>query len=316
MRTIEKMATYAKGIMLAAFMTVGLSAVNAQEEGGNTETGSESKTYAPATASDFWRGENVENTKEAYVFNVGAKTFITNDNTAKETDIKNASVWTITNNNDTYAFNSDNYKINMEGTNLGATSSWSTSISTSAATNFTLEISGNTDNGTAYKLKKTIKVGFISKKDETRYLNVDGSKYSAAKTKSTYNDWLFISATQKEAYEDYTSLYNEAISLLGNEKLAENDEVKQTLETALEATAASDYSKYENDAKTLKDAIAVAKKAIEDIPNGIHCIKPATAGEAKVAAIYGMNGVRNAQLTKGINIVKMNDGSVKKVLVK
>lgn len=37
---------------------------------------------------------------------------------------------------------------------------------------------------------------------------------------------------------------------------------------------------------------------------------------AKAEAIFSVNGVRNAQLNKGLNIVKMSDGSVKKIMVK
>ena len=42
--------------------------------------------------------------------------------------------------------------------------------------------------------------------------------------------------------------------------------------------------------------------------------EPAT--NAEPAAIYNISGVRVSALTKGINIVKMADGKVKKVIVK
>jgi len=87
------------------------------------------------------------------------------------------------------------------------------------------------------------------------------------------------------------------------------------LESALKSTATSSYDKSKTDNKTLQNAIDAAKKAIEDITNGINTIN-GSAINANVTAIYGINGVRNSKLTKGINIVKMSDGTVKKILVK
>ena len=59
-------------------------------------------------------------------------------------------------------------------------------------------------------------------------------------------------------------------------------------------------------------------KEVEDFLNtttGIETIKPAN-GNAETAAIYDVNGVRQNSLSKGINIVKMSDGTVKKVIKK
>lgn len=82
---MKMMANIAKGLMLAAFMAVGTTTVNAQEQ---------SATYTPADANDWWMGEDVSKLKEAYLYNVGAQIFATN-NTPSETDIKNANLWTI-----------------------------------------------------------------------------------------------------------------------------------------------------------------------------------------------------------------------------
>ncbi len=315
MKKFYTMANIAKSLMLAAFMAVGVTTASAQE-GGASAGGSDNKTYKAAEASEYWRGESVETTSAAYIYNVGAKTFIT-DNTPSVKDIANASVWTIENSNKSYTFKSDKNNIHMEGFNLGATSSWPTEVSTAEASSFNLSVSSNTANGNAYKFEKTIKVGVFTKKDETRYFNIaqKDNKYSAAKTLGTWNDWLFITASQKDTYNNYVSLYNEAINLLGNEKLADKTDVKETLESALESTKASNFDQSKDDNKTLQDAIDKAKKAIEDITNGISTINGSSIN-ANVTAIYGINGVRNAKLTKGINIVKMSDGTVKKVLVK
>lgn len=313
MRTMKMMANYAKGIMLAAFMTVGTSAVNAQEESGSTE-GAETKTYAPAAASEYWRGENVENTTEAYIFNVGAKTFITGKN-ASTTDIEAALTWHI-NGNSPYTFACSNEDRIAMKTTAGF---WFAEIKEkSGATDFTL-VSGTTeDKGYCYKLSAvgSTYIRPFKYENQTRYFSVSGNSYDAKQEQDIYNDWLFISAVQKEAYTEYATLYKEAVSLLADESLEGQDELKQALESALDNTTASNYDKYGDDIATLKNAITPAKQYIDNITSGIHCIKPATTDNAKVAAIYSINGVRNAQLTKGINIIKMNDGSVKKILVK
>ena len=322
MKKIYTMTNLVKGLMLAALMTVG-TAVNAQEGGssaaGNTEGGAESTSYAPAKSNNYWRGENVETTSTAYIYSVGAQTFITN-NTPAEKDIEKASVWTISKKNNTYAFVSKKDSvISMNGTYWLFSYSWSTQVkqgSVNDATYFTIKSSKT--NGISYKFEVTCAGTKWS--SDTRYFNIDGNEYTAAKTQGTYNDWLFISADQKAAYADYTSLYNQAIELYGNEKLADREDVKETLKSALKNTAASNYDKYTDDAATLKNAIDAANKAIEDITNGINNINDSAANGSAIntnaAAIYSINGVRNAQLTKGINIVKMSDGKVKKVLVK
>lgn len=72
---MKLMANTAKGLMLAAFMAVGTTTVNAQEQ---------STTYTPAYANDWWEGEEVKsNGQEVYIYNVGAEVFVT-DNTPSE----------------------------------------------------------------------------------------------------------------------------------------------------------------------------------------------------------------------------------------
>lgn len=314
------MTNLVKGLMLAALMAVG-TAVNAQE-GGSSAGGVESPSYAPAKSSDYWRGENVETTSKAYIYNVGAQTFITN-NTPAEKDIEKASEWTTNKKDNSYAFVSEKDSVlTMSGSYTWLITyiySWETEVKKEGADKATyFALKSNESNGISYKFEVTCTGSKWS--SDTRYFNVDGKEYTAAKTQSTYNDWLFISAAQKDAYADYTSLYNEAIALYGNEKLADREDVKETLKSALESTAASNYDKYTADVATLKNAISIANKAIEDITNGINNINGSTTNGSAIntnaAAIYSINGVRNAQVTKGINIVKMSDGKVKKILVK
>ena len=136
-----------------------------------------------------------------------------------------------------------------------------------------------------------------------------------AQTLSIDNDWYIISADQKDAYTEYTSLFTEAASLLKNEKLNDQESVLGAIKTALQETAKGTFDTSNADINKLKTTIAAAKKAIEDITN---CISNTSDNleNAEITSIYSANGTRKAQLTKGINIVKMSNGAVKKILVK
>lgn len=90
------------------------------------------------------------------------------------------------------------------------------------------------------------------------------------------------------------------------------DKIKEVL--AQVSSANHSFDTYEGDKVTLANII----KEVEDFLNtttGIETIKPAN-GNAETAAIYDVNGVRQNSLSKGINIVKMSDGTVKKVIKK
>lgn len=299
---MKLMANTAKGLMLAAFMAVGTTTVNAQEE--TTET------FAPAKVGDWVKGEEVTgNGQKMYIYNVGAGTFISGKS-ATETDITKALVWTIGGNSN-YTFTSGNYKLYM-AYSLG----WITDISSVFTTNFTLTDNTTSNNSTSYKLSNSAKV---LGKTQTRYFNVDGNKYTAAESKSAYNDWLFISPAQKDAYVEYTKSFNDLDGYLKNEKVVKEttllDKIKEVLAQVSSANHSFDTYEGDNgDKVTLSNII----KEVEDFLNtttGIETIKPAN-GNAETAAIYDVNGVRQNSLSKGINIVKMSDGTVKKVIKK
>ena len=294
------MANAAKGLMLAAFMAVGTTTVNAQEN-------SEETTYKPVTVGNWVKGEEVTgNGQKMYIYNVGAGTFISGKS-ATETDITKALVWTIGGNSN-YTFTSGNYKLYM-----AYSFGWITDISSVFTTNFTLTDNTTSNNSTSYKLSNSAKVWG---KTQTRYFNVDGNKYTAAESKSAYNDWLFISLAQKDAYVEYTKSFNDLDGYLKNEKVVKEttllDKIKEVL--AQVSSANHSFDTYEGDKVTLANII----KEVEDFLNtttGIETIKPAN-GNAETAAIYDVNGVRQNSLSKGINIVKMSDGTVKKVIKK
>lgn len=294
MKKIYTVAKYAKSIMLAAVMTASaLTTANAQE--------ADNTTYAPAEANSWWRGEEVTGEEQqVYVYNVGAGIFVTTDDTPSEKNIDNAALWTLSKNQ----FSCGDYHINMwSDLNWGAT--WHKEIGKNDATTYNI-IAGNTENrGFSYKLSKTDGLA-------TRYFNVDNNKYTTAKKQSEYNDFLFISPEQKEAYRTYSALYKEASELTSNEKISTS--LLSQLKEVLTSTAAANYDTYSANKTTLQNIIEEIKTYLNSTPTGIDKINANSS--AKTEAIFSVNGVRNAQLNKGLNIVKMSDGSIKKIMVK
>lgn len=297
MKQIYTMAKYAKSIMLAAILTVGATVVNAQEEVNTT-------TYTPAEANSWWRGEEVTGEEQqVYVYNVGAGIFVTTDNTPSEKNIDNAALWTLSKNQ----FSCGDYHINMwSDSNAGLI--WYKAINTAKATVFNFVTGDTQDRGFSYKLSKT--EGWLI--SYTRYFNVDNNEYTAAKNKSKYNDFLFISPEQKEAYRTYSALYKEASELTSNEKISTS--LLSQLKEVLTSTAAANYDTYSANKTTLQNIIEEIKTYLNSTPTGIDNINANSS--AKTEAIFSVNGVHKAQLNKGLNIVKMSDGSVKKIMVK
>lgn len=297
MKKIYTVAKYAKSIMLAAVMTASaLTTVNAQE--------ADNTTYAPAEANSWWRGEEVTGEEQqVYVYNVGAGIFATTDNTPSEKNIDNAALWTLSNNQ----FSCGDYHINMwSDSNAGLI--WYKAINTAKATVFNFVTGDTQDRGFSYKLSKTD--GWLI--SYTRYFNVDNNEYTAAKTKSEFNDFLFISPEQKEAYSTYSALYKEASELTTNEKMSTS--LLNQLKEILTSTATANYGTYTTNKTTLQNIINTIKTYLNSTPTGIDNINANSS--AKAEAIFSVNGVRNAQFNKGLNIVKMSDGSIKKIMVK
>ena len=299
MKKIYTVAKYAKSIMLAAVMTASaLTTVNAQE--------ADNTTYAPAEAKNWWRGEEVTGKEQqVYVYNVGAGIFVTTDDTPSEKNIDKAALWTLSNNQFSYG----DYHIKMWSA-AGAGRDWYTATNKDEATVFNFVTGDTQDRGFSYKLSKT--EGWLS--SHTRYFNVDvnKNKYTAAKTESEFNDFLFISPEQKEAYSTYSALYKEASELTSNEKISTS--LLNQLKEVLNSTATANYDTYYANKSTLQNIIEEIKTYLNSTSTGIDNINATSS--AKAEAIYSVNGVRNAQLNKGLNIVKMSDGSVKKIMIK
>lgn len=331
MKKIYTLANMAKGMMLAALLAVGTTAL-AQNVSGNTENGTvegtengtvegnengsnENETFAPAAESSWLQPVKlVGNGQKAYIYNVATKTFITGK-TATVKNIKDADVWTI-NGDETRSFTCDNETkdhLFLGYIYIFPGLQWHAEVSSNdkrTATDFTI-VEGSTEN--SYKLTKYKKITLNG--SQTAYFSVSGEKYVASTKPSIDNDWYFISTDQKDVYAEYTSLFTEAANLLKNEKLNDQESVLGAIKTALQETAKGTFDTSSSDINTLKTAIAAAKKAIEDITNGISNT-PDNLKNAEITSIYSANGTRKAQLTKGINIVKMSNGTVKKILVK
>ena len=296
------MKNLVKGLMLS--VAIALGATTAQAQGTVTGTGTED--VKPAASTEFWMGETAK-AGEFYLYNVGAKIFATT-NTPSETDITNATLWTAKESNKSFSFTGKNgYKIYMHS-DLSWGITWTAKIDKNeTATDFTLAAGTSTEKGYVYSFSK--KEGA-----STRYFNIDNKKFkfTPAKNQSDWNDWLLISDAQKEAYKEYVDLFNKAKRYTeGDSKLT--DAIVKQINDALKSYNYNTY-KEENGGKDKLDAAITAAEEFINATTGINEIGSTT--DAKVSEIYGVNGARKSQLTKGLNIVKMSDGTVKKVLVK
>lgn len=225
MKKIYTLANMAKGMMLAALLAVGTTAL-AQNVSGNTESGTvegnengsnENETFAPAAESSWLQPVKlVGNGQKAYIYNVATGTFITGK-TATVKNIENADVWTIYGDK-TRCFTCDNEskdRLFLEYSSLLHPLVWYAEVSDDRkATDFTI-VEGSTENN--YKLTKNRNKLFGG--TETAYFSISGEKYVASLEPSIDNDWYIISTEQKEVYAEYTSLFTEAANLLKNEKL-------------------------------------------------------------------------------------------------
>lgn len=329
MKKIYTLANMAKGMMLAALLAVGTTA-HAQNVSGNTENGTvegtengtvegnengsnENETFAPAAENSWLQPVKLAgNGQKAYIYNVATETYITGK-TATVKNIEDADVWTI-NGDETRSFTCDNEskdRLFLEYIYIFPVHQWHAEVSGDRdATDFTI-VEGSTKN--SYKLTKYKRITLDG--SNTAYFSVSGEKYVASTKPSIDNDWYFISTDQKDVYAEYTSLFTEAANLLKNEKLNGQKSVLDAIKAALQETAKGTFDTSTADINTLKTTIAAAKKAIEDITNGISNTSD-NLKNAEITSIYSANGTRKAQLTKGINIVKMSNGTVKKILVK
>lgn len=100
--------------------------------------------------------------------------------------------------------------------------------------------------------------------------------------------------------------------MTSNEKISTS--LLNQLKEVLTSTATANYGTYSADKTKLQNIIEEIKTYLNSTSTGIDNINATSS--AKAEAIFSVNGVRNAQLNKGLNIVKMSDGSVKKIMIK
>lgn len=306
MTKLYTMKNLVKGLMLS--VAIALGATTAQAQGTGTGMGTED--VKPAAPTEFWMGEKAAEGM-FYLYNVGANIFVTG-NTPSETDINKATLWTASGSDNSFSFTDEkgNLVITMNSLSAKITEKGRFTI----VTKFGLETGTTEGKGIAYKL------AYSQLLFQTRYFNVDKDKYTPATTPGDFNDWLFISDAQKKAYTEYVKLFNQAKSYTeAGSKLFESKDYEKTDAIVIQindALKSYNYNTYEEE-NGGKAKLEAAIKAAEDFINattGINEIGSTT--DAKVSEIYGVNGARKSQLTKGLNIVKMSDGTVKKVLVK
>lgn len=263
----------------------------------------EGSTYAPAKANNWWRGEMIKgNGQPVYIYNVGAKTFIAGKE-ATIKDINSAYIWNI-NGSGSYTFAC--YNDTQDRINMSKSLRWTASIKekSGASTFNVIPSTTTTSRGNTYKLSVT------SGKD-TRYFNVDGKSYSPASTPSNMNDWLFISEPQKKAYTYYQELFNKARDY---QKYTLSESLREKLTNTLNATEAGSYDTYTADIENLHKVIADIDTYLKDTPTGIN--SSSFASRQGYTAIYDINGVRHNTLSKGINIVKMVNGEIRKIIIR
>ena len=269
---------------------------------------SDPSTLNACSSDKWWNGEQIEgNGQEVYIYNVGKKYFISHDTKPKVTDVNAAPTWFVRSQTKGYTFDSDKYRLHME-----YKGSWNTKIQeNSGATTFTALLNDDAQNMEGeyvYKLVNTRNK--LLGGTETRYFNIDtdgnSPKYSAAESKGSANDWLLISPKQKQTYDKYVELFDEAKSYLGKEGLTE--ELRTDLDNTLEQTSQSYYLRSDEDIKALNDIIEKINKTATGLTIATE------TKDAHITDIYGVDGKRRATMCRGINIVRMSNGKVKKVV--
>lgn len=219
----------------------------------------------PATQSEFWKGETLDNaTTETtnnggiYIYNVGSGFYITGsaESNPSVKDIKSAEKWGVYygSNNKTATISKGDLRIRMDASTKGGVG-----IITKGAvgaTNFTVVPSTITKGAYRFDAKYTS----IANK-ALHHFQISDGKYAGAEESSldVTMDWLFISEAQKTAYIDYENAYNDAKALLTDPSKAdyfkEEAALKSELEDILLETMNTKYSNSKANTEKLNDII-------------------------------------------------------------
>lgn len=234
-------------------------------------------TFEPIAANDYWRNESALTAigSKAYLFNVGEKKFATTNTTATETDVNNAILWNINKSDKgadrrTIAF--ENYRIRLKPVGF-LVYKWEVGIVTgSGAGDFYFDQSVNTEGAIKFRVPGSD----AGSKEVDHYFGIEkkGTSYQAQTSTVVQNDWLLISDTQKETYNKYKELYEEAKKYQDTE--LNNDELKKELESVLASTANSNYDRSGVDNKSLADIIEKIKEWLAGFDKNITVAKYGT----------------------------------------
>lgn len=266
----------------------------------------------PTAAADWWMGEKLTDADQAaYIYNVAFKNFISNENKATVTDINEAPIWYFrgtesgTVDNDSEKDKKDGYRLTLK---VGRFNDFSAAVSYQSGASTMTFLPSETTEG-AYKFSISGTSWF---QPYTKYFNEnsDGA-YSAANTPTEQNDWLLISEKQKTAYNDYVAAFTAANRYTGNTMLPED--MKTELASLL--AASTNYEQSIGSNGTTQQLTDLAKR-INDyfVATGISHTPDSDATPATIVAIYGTDGKQRTALAKGINIVKMSNGTTKKIM--
>ena len=291
------------------------------------------ENYTAATQPEFWVGEKLESVAsgteaKAYIMNVGNRTFIT-DNTPSETDINKAVKWRVTPGGETYTFyrkdaNGKQWRICMDNIRIGVYQR------DRGATDFKIVPS----DGTAYKFDASY-FYFVPNVNHHFNVDADNNKYTGAQddSRSVYNDWLFISEKQKNAYIAYEKAYNNAKGLLSDKSLSglrdDEPELFEALEQVLLETTNTNYTTSAEDTQKLIDAYNNIKncpsidRTITAVNYGTVCL-PWNAWVPEGVTVYAaaeytdkgdtryvtLQEYKNPQGKNGKNVIPANTGFI------
>ena len=254
----------------------------------------------PVATASWFEGEDFVSGEESwYIFNIGTGKFVGDDGQLFA-DINEATPWGIWGDYNPYSISkSDDDRFFMDGW-----PSYNTGIRNSKATSFTITKEGSTEG--SYNLAVKFTLG------GWRYFNVedeDKPTYTAAQTNGPLNDWLFISTEQKEVYNEYLEVYNQVLAYT---EMPMEDSMKEALAAVLNNAGNTTYSKC-----TGEDGVIAQLKSIleilKSIEDGVGSVKAADKVQTPVS-FFSLGGQRNNGMQKGISIVKMSDGTTRKVI--
>ena len=248
----------------------------------------------PSITNIWFEGEDFVSGEETwYLFNIGVGKFIGDDGHFFA-DINEATPWGIWGDYNPYSISkSDGDRFYMDGW-----PSYNTGIRGKSATSFDIVKEGSTEG--SYNLVA-----------RDRYFNVTDENepsFSAAKTNGPMNDWLFISTEQKDTYNEFMALYYEVLPYID---MPMEDGLRNQLAALLNGAASATYSQCVGTTGFIAQ-LKFLLELLKTIETGVDSVKGESAKTP--VAVYSVGGQRTNGMKKGLNIVKMSDGTIRKIM--